>query len=96
MEPLLRASVREAAMHFKEEDFKLDWCRFIRNSAKFQHQPFPSGGISIESDVSRESVVEFVKTCSNRKFVVSSDIAHNGVVLRTEFEVEILRNRVTE
>jgi hypothetical protein len=96
MEPLPRASFSEAAMHFKGEDFQVNWHRFTRNSARFRHQPFPTGGVSIMSDVSREAVVEFIKASSNQEFIVSSDIAHDLVVLSTEFGVEVLQNRVTD
>jgi hypothetical protein len=59
MGPLPRGSFPDAAMNFKGEDFEVDWYRFVQNSAKFRHQPFPACGISITSDVSREEVVEF-------------------------------------
>jgi hypothetical protein len=83
MESLTRVSFPDAVIHFEGEDFKIDKHQFIRHSAKFRHQPFPAGGISIESDVSRESVVEFIKASLNREFVVSSDITHDLIVLST-------------
>jgi hypothetical protein len=96
MKPLPRRPFSDVVIHFKGEDFAIDKHQFICYSAKFRHQPIPSDGISLESDVSRESVVEFINACSRREFVVSSDIAHDLVVLSTELEVESLRSRVTE
>jgi hypothetical protein len=52
--------------------------------------------ISIESDVSRESVVEFLAACQRKPFSISIDTAHDIVCLCDEWGTEALRSRVLE
>jgi hypothetical protein len=55
--------------------------------------PFPIE-IQIESEVSRDSVIEFVEACQHRPFFVSRSNAHDLVCLCSEWETLTLKYRI--
>jgi hypothetical protein len=102
MEPLPKEPTSDTIVHFKGEDFPiLNRHRFFRNCGKARALsmsmtvPIPTE-ISIESDVSRDSVVEFLKACQNKLFSLSVDTAHDSLRVCDEFDAPILRRRVVE
>jgi hypothetical protein len=52
--------------------------------------------IPITSDVSRDSVLQFINATHDSGFVVSRDIAFDLIALSEEFEVETLKRRVVD
>jgi hypothetical protein len=104
MGPLLDDSRPDTVVHFGNEESEVHWhwlvcsCCSIRHfSSQFQFPLHsPTADISIASDVSRESVVELLKACDQEEFSVWSSIAHDLIVSSEEFDVETLRNRVSE
>jgi hypothetical protein len=96
MDRLPGYSTPDAVLHFKGEDFGIQWPLFVIHSQRFRRDPCPTSKIHITSDVSRDAVVQFINATQNAEFFLSRDTAYDLVVLSDEFDVDTLRARVIE
>jgi hypothetical protein len=95
MDPIPEDSTPDTVIHFKGEQFPILRRHFSRISRRVRRIGF-TDELIITSEVSRESVIEFVNACEHRQFVVSRDTAFDLDILSEEWEIPSLESIVCE
>jgi hypothetical protein len=96
IDPLEVDATPDAVLHFKSDDFPIRWLTLMAHSRYFRGAPRPTSLLPITSNVSRDSVLQFINATQDSGFFVSGQTAHDLIALSDEFGVEAFKRRVID